>query len=123
MTAEEKTRLVTAGIDVDTALARFVNNEMLFLTFLKKFPNEEHYAGIKPALDAKDYDEAYKGVHAIKGVAGNLGINPVFEIVDKMCALMKQPATSSNFDADIMAMYEAFDQAFHAASDVINSIS
>ena len=37
MDALQKKMLIEAGIDVDDALARFMNNEMLLARFMKKF--------------------------------------------------------------------------------------
>lgn len=123
MTQEEKNNLVEAGIDVDGAVARFVNNETLFVTYLKTFPGQEQYNNIKPNIEKKDYDEAYKAAHAIKGIAGNLGIIPVFDSVNKMLSLMKNPESADDFHANLLALNDEFDKCFNEVAKVINSLS
>ena len=122
MTQEEKDMIINAGYDLNGALARFVNNEMLFLTFLKKFPQDEHYAEIYPNIEKKDYDEAYKAAHAIKGIAGNLGLTPVFDTVNELLAAIKNKDTIEDFDNKMVTLYNSFDEEFKKASDIISSI-
>lgn len=115
-------QLISAGYDVDGALARFVNNEILYMTFLKKFPSDEHYGVIKPKLVAKEYDEAYKAAHAIKGVAGNLGLTPVFETVNELLQLIKKKDEVSDFDNQVMLLFEKFEEAYGKSVEIIGSI-
>lgn len=122
MNAADKERMIAAGYDLNGALARFVNNEVLFLTFLKKFPNDEHFPAVLSNIKTGEYDEAYKAAHAIKGVAGNLGLTPVFESVDKICALIKTKDEVSDFETKIMETYEAFEKAFNESGVIINAI-
>lgn len=122
MRPEDKERMESAGYDVNGALARFVNNEILFMTFLKKFPTDEHYAAIRPNIDNGNIDEAYKAAHAIKGVAGNLGLTPVFETVNDMLILIKHKDETPDFDTKVVELYEIFDKAYAKAIEIINSI-
>lgn len=67
------------GINVATGTARFCGNTALYHKFLKKFPYDENFKKLADALDAGDASEAYHAAHTIKGVAGNLSIDSVFE--------------------------------------------
>ena len=49
MDAAKRQRLVEAGIDVDSALDRFMGNEKLLDKFLGKFPADQNYAKLVEA--------------------------------------------------------------------------
>lgn len=119
MTGEDRAKLVGAGYDVEGALQRFVNNEMLFMTFLKKVPEDPHFAAILPDVEAGNYDEAHKNVHAIKGVVGNLGMTPVFDASAELCNVLK----AGGDPVDIRAKYDLFADEYTKASDIIRSLS
>lgn len=119
MTTEDREKLVSAGYDVDGALQRFVNNEMLFMTFLKKVPGDPHFDAILPDVNAGNYDEAHKNAHAIKGVVGNLGIKPVFDTSADLCVALKE----ANDPEGIRAKYELFAAEYQKASELIKTLS
>ena len=50
MDLQKRERLCKAGIDVDGALARFMNNEALLLKFLFRFPADPNFAALEQAL-------------------------------------------------------------------------
>lgn len=77
-------KLKDYGCDTDGALERFVKKEELYLKFLKRFPDDPSFAGIKGFIDAADYENALKSVHTLKGVAGNLGLTPLYTIAADM---------------------------------------
>ncbi len=79
MTEEIRKRMEDQGMDVAGALGRMMGNEALFVRIMKKFLDDQSFGKLKDALAQKDYDAAFEGAHALKGVAGNLGLNPVME--------------------------------------------
>ncbi|MDO4338623.1 MAG: Hpt domain-containing protein [Eubacteriales bacterium] len=72
------------GIDLETTLARFANMEMLLKKFLKKFPDDKSFQELSRAIEAGDYPAAEHAAHTLKGVAGNLGFQGLFEINQKI---------------------------------------
>lgn len=119
MTSEDREKLVGAGYDVDGALQRFVNNEMLFMTFLKKVPSDAHFDAILPDVEAGNYDEAHKNAHAIKGVVGNLGMTPVFDASTELCNVLK-----AGGDPEVIkTKYETFASEYKKACDLIGTLS
>lgn len=119
MTSEDKVILKEAGYDLDVALGRFVNNEMLFMTFLKKVPSDPHFEPIAAMIENADYDGAHQNAHAIKGVVGNLGIVPLFDASAKLCTLLKEADNKE----EITAAYQLFADEFKKASDIIAKMS
>ncbi len=75
-------RLRDSGADTGAALERFVDDEELYYSCLISFFNDKNYGMLKEALAAEDYNAA----HTLKGVAGNLGLNPLYKV---LCALVE----------------------------------
>lgn len=67
------------GINVVSGTTRFGGNNALYLKYLKKFPQEDSFNKLEQALEAQDVDAAYLAAHTIKGVAGNLSVDSVYE--------------------------------------------
>ena len=47
MNEENKKLLLEAGVDLDRTMERFMNNEGLYLKFLKRFPEDPNFAQMK----------------------------------------------------------------------------
>ena len=122
MDATVKQNMINAGYDVDGALARFVNNETLYLMFMKKFPNDENYAKIEGELQAEDFDSAYASVHAFKGVAGNLGITDVFENSVRLLDLLKKRDTEVDVKAKALEIYADMKITYEKACGLIGEL-
>ena len=79
-----KKQLTEAGVDLDKTMERFMNNEALYLKFLKRFPEDPNYAQLKEHISTGDYEEAFRDAHTLKGVAGNLGLGPFYTVVSAL---------------------------------------
>lgn len=77
-------------VDVEEALNRFSDNKELFEKYIKKFPDDSSYKDLLSAFQSKNYVEMENSVHSLKGVAGTLGINRVYEPSCKMLTLLRQ---------------------------------
>lgn len=71
---ENKDRLKSAGIDIEDAMKRFMNNEAMYLKYLKRLPDEETYAMLSEAMEAGDVEQAFQAAHRLKGLIGNLSL-------------------------------------------------
>lgn len=72
--------LSKAGIDVNGALGRFMENRELYLGFLVRLPEFLSCDDIFDALNREDEDLFYMKLHGLNGAAGNLGITSVYEV-------------------------------------------
>ena len=78
MEQEKKALLEQAGIDLEEAAARFMNNDGLMLRFLLKFPQDKNFENLRQALAAGDAEGAFTAAHTLTGVAGNLSLKEVY---------------------------------------------
>lgn len=79
-------RLRTYGADMDGALERFVGDEELYADCFQLFWEDASFPALDSALARQDYAAAFEAAHTLKGVAGNLGLTPLF---DAVCALVE----------------------------------
>lgn len=98
MTDQFKEQLQSAGVDVTGALNRFMNNAGLYERFLKKFPADTSYQNLLNAVDAGDFEEAFRAAHTLKGVAGNLGFDNLLTYVVPLVEVFREK--NPNIPAD-----------------------
>lgn len=70
-------QLAAAGIDVDSAMERFMNNEQMYFHFLQKFAESPLLAELKTAIKNNDSDAAFSASHNLKSLTGNLSMIPL----------------------------------------------
>lgn len=75
----EKEVLINANIDYENGKNRFAGNEVLYEKYLLKFKEDPHFEGAKQAFLGGDNEKLLKETHALKGVAGTLGITTVYQ--------------------------------------------
>lgn len=78
------TGIHSAGVDVSDALARFMGNQQLYLSFLRRFPQAMDLPGLTQALETRQEEAFYRKVHDLKSLAGNLSIIPVAELAGNL---------------------------------------
>jgi HPt (histidine-containing phosphotransfer) domain-containing protein len=64
--------------DYDNTLKRLMN-EVTLKKFLLKFQNDKSYDSLLKAIEGKNYEEAFRAAHTLKGVAQTLGITPLIQ--------------------------------------------
>lgn len=82
-------KLLDAGVNIETAMERFMNNEKLLEKFLKKFPQDPNYEELLVAVAEKRYEDAFKAAHTLKGVCGNLSLESLYENVCTVVELLR----------------------------------
>lgn len=83
------TLLINAGVDVNSAIERFVGNEQLFAKMLKQFLDEPSYGKLCAAIADNDEKEALAASHTLKGLCGNLSLTRMFELFSQQVALIR----------------------------------
>lgn len=70
--------------DIDDVMKRFVEDEDFYIECLELFFEDDNLEKLKTAIDNNDIHEAFNAAHTIKGIAGNLGLAPVFNLVSEL---------------------------------------
>lgn len=100
MDANFKTALEGMGMDVDNTVKRFMGNETLYLKFLNKFQTDQSIASIQQNLADQNAEETFKSAHTLKGVAANLGLDPIAQYASDITELLRGKASFSEVDTD-----------------------
>ena len=72
------------GGDVSKARERLLEDDELYVSCLMKFAEDENFALLDSCMKKGDLKGAFDHAHAIKGVAGNLGLTPLFKAASKI---------------------------------------
>lgn len=75
-------RLNQVGVDIDKAVARFMGNKALFISFIRRLPESLRFEEMRAQLKAQDQEGFYVNVHNLKGAAGNLGVQSIYECAE-----------------------------------------
>lgn len=85
-----KEKLQDAGAKLKPALERFMNDENLYVRFLKKFLNDENYDKLSLSLEENNYEDAFNCAHNLKGVSLNLGLDSLSIACDDMAKRFRE---------------------------------
>ena len=69
------------GIDLRVIDQCFGGNEEIYFKFLRRFFEDKDYIKFNELMLQENYSEAFNSAHALKGVAGNLGMIKVYEFL------------------------------------------
>ena len=114
-------QLKAVGIDIDTALERFMGNQGLYVRFLLQLPEMLDFEAMRQSLEAQDQEAFYHQIHTLKGTAANLGVSAVsdcahailaelrtggFRNMKKLQELLKEIETESERVVDTIHYYK-----------------
>lgn len=94
MNEQLRQKLEENGADVEGTLHRFMGNGALFLKFLVKFKDDHNFVLLRDSIEQKDYEEAFKAAHTLKGVSANLGLTPIYNSASRLTELLRGKAAS-----------------------------
>lgn len=115
MKEEYKNKLIEAGVGVDVALARFMGNEELFFKFLNRFPEDACYQRIIANIQCNNTEEAFKAAHTLKGVAGNLSLDRIYQVTVPMVEALR----ADNLE-EAKKYVKDLQEAYQLVADTIN---
>ena len=100
--------------DVDGALARFLDDTELYLTCLDTVVTDKAFGILGEALVDRDVSLAFDSAHTLKGVFANMGLTPMFRIVE--CIV--EPLRDGMID-DLMNDYHRLLEANEYLKDIL----
>lgn len=85
-----KEKLEQAGIHYQLGIQRFAGQENIYEKYLFRFLENTQYEDACEAFKAGDFDKLMKEVHALKGMAGMLGMESLFECMTEIIATIRK---------------------------------
>ena len=70
------------GGNYEAVLGR-LHSEALIQRFTLKFLEDQSYLQLKQTLENKNYEDAFRSAHTLKGVCQNLSFDRLYEVSDK----------------------------------------
>ena len=86
---EKLIKLKNWGCDIQGAMDRFLNDGDLYFECLIMFVNDENFKLLKMHINDNDQRVPFTYVHTLKGVAGNLGLSPLFDSLSDLCEALR----------------------------------
>lgn len=87
--------LKETGVDVSSGLTRCMGNEEFYLMMITKALEDHNFTVLREKIEAKDYAAAFEAAHALKGVLGNLSLEPMYT---SMCEITELLRAGSDVD-------------------------
>lgn len=93
MNQNDRKQLEACGVDFDTAMERFMDNEAMYEKFLVKFLEDKNFEILKESIDKNDAESAFNAAHTMKGVAANLELNGLLRFLMPIVEILRQNKT------------------------------
>ena len=74
-------KMAAYGVDTKTTLERFTGDEGLYEKCFYIVLKDKNFEQLGNALSEQNYDNAFSYAHAIKGMVGNMGLTPIYDVV------------------------------------------
>lgn len=81
--------LKSKDVNVEEAIERFLGNASLYEKMLMKFLDLMNDMAVDTNFDCNEYNDIIEKTHAIKGAAGNLSIDPIYEAYTEIVNLLR----------------------------------
>ena len=98
-------RLSKWGADIPGTMARLLGDKELYESCLQMFVDDKNFSALGISLKEKNYQQVFDEVHTLKGVAGNLGLLPLYTVLCTMTEALRAKD------------YSALDQQFRDVED------
>ena len=99
------------GAEYESTMKRFLGNEGMYLRLLGMLFQDENKEQLGAALRSGDLEQAFAAAHTLKGVAGNLGLTPLWQAVSTLV----EPLRVRQEREDYGTLYEAVCWEFQRA--------
>lgn len=111
-------KLSKAGVNATEGINRFGGNMDKYEQFLKRFPADTNYQAMLSAIDQQDVTAAFAAAHALKGIAGNLSLNRLY---DDICPLVEvlRAGSLDNLDAYLPKVNQDYDDVIAALQEPV----
>lgn len=107
------------GADYAKTMERFMGNEAFYMRMLMMLSRDENLQLLGTALENGDLTAAFEAAHTLKGVAGNLGLTPLYDAVCKIV----EPLRKREDGCDYSARYRTIQDEFRKAEQLRQNLA
>lgn len=109
------------GGNFEEVLGRF-RSERLVVRFAGKFLADPSYAALKTSLEEKNYEEAFRAAHTLKGVCQNLGLTRLHLSSDRLTEVLRPGHEAERDAADVEKLFRTVTADYELAVDAIGKL-
>lgn len=86
------------GCDIKGALDRVLGDEELYIICLEKFVADEGFDKLGKYIEEKKIEMAFNESHTLKGVSGNLGVTPLYNLLTVIVEKLRKDSLEGVFE-------------------------
>lgn len=90
------------GIDYKRTMDRFMGNEEMYKRLMVMLESDKNIGALESTLKNEDLRNAFEAAHTLKGVAANMGLDPLYRVV---CNIV-EPLRLGEERSDYLKMYQ-----------------
>ena len=106
-------------VNVEEGLGRLRGNAMIYKRMLSMFIDSKEAAQFDDAIATGDIETATRASHSMKGIAGNLSLDDLYAVSDKLTEELRKNIKD---DTTIAEFHDVIDQTMVAVKDVIETL-
>lgn len=106
MSKEFTKEQTTQYVDVEAALKRIRDNRKILSSLLQSFAKNTYLEQLQKEIEANDLASAAKTAHAIKGVAANLSLIPLYNLTILLETELKSEYYGQDTFLEFKTVYE-----------------
>lgn len=99
--------------DYDSVIGR-LRTERMVQKFVLKFLNDKSFDLLVTSLDEKNYEEAFRAAHTIKGVCQNLSFTKLYESSNNLTEVLR-----SGYSPEVEGLFEQVKADYQQTVDAI----
>ncbi len=104
------------GADYNEIMGR-LGNEMIIERFVRKFEADKCFQALCEAMDAKDYEAAFRGAHTLKGVCQNLGFSNIYKPLSQLTDELRGGKSPEH-----PGLFDEVSEEYHKTIDAIKKL-
>lgn len=105
------------GADFAEVIRR-LGNEDRVQRFLLKLPADPSFSTLCQALEEKNYEEAFRAAHSLKGISMNLGLTPLAESSSALTEALRHGAPT----VDVGPLFARLEQDYNTVAAAIREL-
>jgi len=109
-------KLLDYGADIQGIMERFLKDEDLYKSCITTFYEDSGFQDLGICISNKQYDAAFNYAHSLKGVSGNMGLTPLYNLIVVLVEALRNK-DYSQIDrqyADVMIEYKRSKDFFYS---------
>ena len=99
-----------------------LRSEVLIRKFTLKFLEDKSYSQLKQALEDKNFEDAFRGAHTLKGVCQNLSLISLYQVSSQLTEELRNEDTAVPGNPNISDYMSKVTAEYHKTIEAIQEL-